>query len=109
MRLERLNTRFVSRLGTLSTIVVIALPLLVGATARGQEARPPDSPTRAFDIELSDGNFAQWLDHIAPTEAELDWETIPWLATFHEGIVKADAEDKPLLLWVMNGHPLGCT
>ncbi len=109
MRLERLNLLFVSRLGTLSTFVALALPLLVGTIASGQEAHSPDAPTRAFDIELSDGNFAQWLDHIAPTEAELDWENIPWLATFHEGIVKANAEDKPLLLWVMNGHPLGCT
>ena len=109
MRLERLNKRFVSRLGTLSIFVALALPLLVGAIASGQEARPSDSPGRTFDIELSEGNFAQWLDHIAPTEAELDWESIPWLATFHEGIVKANDEDKPLLLWVMNGHPLGCT
>ena len=26
-----------------------------------------------------------------------------------EGIVAADVAGKPLLLWTMNGHPLGCT
>jgi hypothetical protein len=34
---------------------------------------------------------------------------VPWLASFAEGVRAADAARKPLLLWIMNGHPLGCT
>jgi hypothetical protein len=39
----------------------------------------------------------------------LAWQQIPWATTFKDGIVAADAAGKPLLLWTMNGHPLGCT
>ena len=31
------------------------------------------------------------------------------LTTFKDGILAADTAGKPLLLWTMNGHPLGCT
>ncbi len=60
-------------------------------------------------FNLDERNLAQWRDHILPDESELAFERIGWLPTFAEGIARAGAEDKPLLLWVMNGHPLGCT
>jgi hypothetical protein len=60
-------------------------------------------------IELNDENYQAWRDHILPVEKELGWDQIPWLTTFKDGIVAADKEEKPLLLWTMNGHPLGCT
>ncbi len=53
--------------------------------------------------------FDQWKRHILPTADELLFETIPWRPSFAEGLRDAAAADKPLLLWVMNGHPLGCT
>ena len=61
------------------------------------------------DSGLSDASFATWRDQILATESELLWEKLPWLTTYHEGLEKAAAKGKPLLLWVMNGHPLGCT
>jgi hypothetical protein len=66
-------------------------------------------PPVAADIDLSDENYAVWRDHILPDPNELAWEQIPWLTTFKDGILAADAARKPLLLWTMNGHPLGCT
>lgn len=54
-------------------------------------------------------NFAAWRDHIKPSASELQWESIPWRDSFSEGILEADRQGKPLLLWAMNGHPLGCT
>jgi hypothetical protein len=44
---------------------------------------------------------------VRPTAAELAYEQIPWLPTELEGVRAAYAADKPLLLWAMNGHPLG--
>ena len=61
------------------------------------------------DIELTDKNYESWRDHILPDLSEMAWNQIAWLSTFHDGIVSADAAQKPLLLWTMNGHPLGCT
>ena len=48
-----------------------------------------------------------WKDFIKPTEKELAWAQIPWRTTFYDGLIDADKFNKPLLLWVMNGHPLG--
>jgi len=50
-----------------------------------------------------------WKNYITPTQNELAWTRIPWLSSFGEGMIQADAQQKPVLLWVMNGHPLGCT
>ncbi len=61
------------------------------------------------DIALNADNYATWRDHIQPDLSELAWEDIPWRTTFKDGITAADAAGKPLLLWTMNGHPLGCT
>jgi hypothetical protein len=66
-------------------------------------------PPVAADIELNEQNYQSWRDHILPDLSEMAWAQIPWLSTFHDGIVAADTENKPLLLWTMNGHPLGCT
>jgi len=51
----------------------------------------------------------EWRATILPTPEESAWSAIPWLASFADGIRRADADRKPLLLWAMNGHPLGCT
>ena len=62
-----------------------------------------------YQLEISPANFATWRDHILPAQGELDFQKIPWLTTFKDGILAANREQRPLLLWVMNGHPLGCT
>jgi hypothetical protein len=67
------------------------------------------APPVEADVELTDTNYKIWRDHILPDLSEMAWNQIPWLSTFHDGIVSADAAQKPLLLWTMNGHPLGCT
>jgi hypothetical protein len=59
--------------------------------------------------ELNDKTFASWRDRIRPRAAERCFETIPWLPTFWDGVMTAQKEDKPILLWAMNGHPLACT
>jgi hypothetical protein len=69
----------------------------------------PDGPPARAKVELNDRNYAAWRKHVLPDAGELAWRQIPWAATFKDGIAAADAAGKPLLLWVMNGHPLGCT
>ena len=59
--------------------------------------------------ELNDRTFASWRDRIRPRPAERSFETVPWLPTFWDGVMTAQKEDKPILLWAMNGHPLACT
>ncbi|HYV35313.1 MAG TPA: hypothetical protein VE988_06390 [Gemmataceae bacterium] len=59
--------------------------------------------------ELNEKTFTQWRDRIRPKTEELCFETVPWLPTFWEGVIEAQKQDKPILLWAMNGHPLACT
>jgi hypothetical protein len=69
----------------------------------------PEVPPAKAKVELNDRNYADWRKHILPDTGELAWQQIPWATTFKDGIVAADAAGKPVLLWTMNGHPLGCT
>lgn len=57
---------------------------------------------------LTEANFDALLIRILPEAAELEWEAIGWRPSLAAAIVEARAAEKPILLWAMNGHPLGC-
>ena len=44
-----------------------------------------------------------------PTPDELFWQQIPWLTRLWDARLKAAETGKPILLWEMDGNPLGCT
>jgi hypothetical protein len=46
---------------------------------------------------------------IRPQPSEEKWLQVPWQTNLWEARRKAAAEGKPILLWEMDGHPLGCT
>jgi hypothetical protein len=46
---------------------------------------------------------------IKPHPGEEKWTEIPWLTSLWEARQRAAREGKPILLWEMDGHPLGCT
>ncbi len=58
---------------------------------------------------LTEDNYASVREQILPKQSELAWTRIPWRPSFQEGVAEAQVQGKPVLLWVMNGHPLGCT
>jgi hypothetical protein len=60
-------------------------------------------------LELSEETFDTWYSFILPKKSELAWRTIGWRETLGEAWLEAQRKDKPILLWAMNGHPLGCT
>lgn len=59
--------------------------------------------------QLTDATFAKFRAYIMPTAAELRFMTIPWYPTFWQAVLDANKREAPILLWVMNGHPLTCT
>jgi hypothetical protein len=86
------------------------LTAIAGVLPCGPAAgQAPDAPPARVKVELNDRNYAAWRKHILPDTGEMAWQEIPWQTTFKDGILAADAAGKPLLLWTMNGHPLGCT
>jgi hypothetical protein len=45
---------------------------------------------------------------IKPQAGEDKWAGIPWRTDLWEARKEAAAQGKPILLWEMDGHPLGC-
>lgn len=78
------------------------LSLLLLALAAPQQA-PADAPA----LRLAD--LDRWSAHLQPDPEDLRFARIPWEPTFMDGVRRADEQQRPLLLWLMNGHPLGCT
>jgi len=58
---------------------------------------------------LDGRTLEEWRDLILPRAEELSWEAIGWRPTFWAALGEAQERDRPILLWAMNGHPLGCT
>ena len=54
-------------------------------------------------------NFERWLRFIRPADHELAYERIGWRNRFWPAVEEARELGRPILLWTMNGHPLGCT
>jgi hypothetical protein len=80
-------------LRTLALIVAVAFPATLAADDFKEE-------------ELTDANYAKWRDHVLPRNWELSYRKIPWRTSFWDAVIEAQARDKPILLWAMNGHPL---
>ena len=59
--------------------------------------------------DLQEETFNTWYRSILPKQSELAWRTIGWRGTLGEAWLEAQQKDMPILLWAMNGHPLGCT
>jgi len=59
--------------------------------------------------ELNDQTYTKWREYILPRPAEMSWDEVPWRSTLWDAVVEARRQEKPILLWAMNGHPLACT
>ncbi len=58
--------------------------------------------------DLSADTYEKIRDHVVPAKDELKWLDIGWRASVWDALVEAQKDDKPILIWAMNGHPLAC-
>jgi len=65
------------------------------------------SSTTARAAELSDTEFKRLHAELQPGDSP--WLTIPWKISVLNAQQSAAKEDKPIFIWAMDGHPLGCT
>jgi hypothetical protein len=77
----------------------LALPALLLATATQAEPAKP---------ALSDAEYTSALKAIRPAAGEDRFAQVPWLTSLWEARKQAAEQGKPILLWEMDGHPLGC-
>lgn len=54
-------------------------------------------------------SWEHWRDYLRPAPAEEAWLAVDWRPVFWDAVLEAHESEKPILLWAMNGHPLGCT
>ena len=78
--------------------VSLALTLTVASLAATPQAQSPVDRAEHTRLHAA----------VVPDAAE-PWQTIPWRTDLRAARTEAAARGKPLFLWSMNGHPLGCT
>jgi hypothetical protein len=85
-------------------VLLLLLPAIVSPA--GLAGPPPSAPSA-----LDDATFATWRDAILPAPDEIAWKRIPWRSSLRSALQEEEAGGsvRPILLWLMNGHPLGCT
>jgi hypothetical protein len=58
--------------------------------------------------ELTQAEFRRLHEQLQPAPDE-PWRTIPWKIALLDAQRTAVKEKKPIFVWAMDGHPLGCT
>lgn len=86
---------------------------LASILASSSPSQDPVSAPSAVVVDdpapLSSREYEEWVAWLTPGPEDLEWLEVGWLPTLSAGIARAREEQRPLLLWAMNGHPLGCT
>lgn len=66
-------------------------------------------PALAQNQPQWDSSSTQVIQEILPTKQESAWLSIPWRTNLWQARQEAAQANKPIYLWEMDGHPLGCT
>ena len=57
---------------------------------------------------LTEAEFQKLHRELQPDPKAM-WQTIPWKTSVLDAQAAAAREGKPIFIWAMDGHPLGCT
>ena len=94
----------------MKALLCVMIPILGTMAYLAKTAsQTEDKPTPTSAPALTEANFARWRDFIRPKREEGRWQEIPWQSSLWEAAREAQRQNKPVLLWAMNGHPLACT
>lgn len=58
-------------------------------------------------VRLTDRRYHELIEELTPGDEP--WLTIPWKTRLLDAQNAASREGKPIFIWAMDGHPLGCT
>ena len=59
-------------------------------------------------LGLTEAEFQKLHRELQPN-LKATWRTIPWKTSVLDAQAAAAREGKPIFIWAMDGHPLGCT
>jgi hypothetical protein len=88
--------KFVS--ANIATVLLLATSIGLGADK--------DQPLPTLQLSAE---HAKCREHVLPNPSEQSYRKIPWRTSVLHGIVDAQQNDSPIMIVLMNGHPLGCT
>ena len=77
--------------------------VLLGVAIRvnlGMSAAPPPE-------KLTPATFEEIKLRLTLTDNDLAWQRVHWRDGFFEGLLEAQAADKPLFYWIYEGDPRG--
>jgi len=78
-----------------------ALPVAIALVAALQ-------PAASQSDRLDEPRFRELLTELRPAPDAV-WRSIPWRIDLLAAQREAAEQRKPLFVWAMDGHPLGCT
>ena len=58
--------------------------------------------------ELTAETFGDLFEHCRPKPQTERWTEVQWETDLWPARQRAAQEGKPLFIWAMNGHPVGC-
>jgi len=80
-----------------ASALALLLVTMLAAPVLAQESDGPLTEQRAAELH----------DLLAP-DADDPWRTIPWMTSVLDAQRVALERGKPIFIWAMDGHPLGC-
>ena len=81
-------------------IRILLIPILMLLATAGAQTNHPQP--------LSEADYQQTLEQVRPGVFEDAYALIPWQTDLWTARELAAKQGKPILLWEMDGHPLGC-
>lgn len=88
--------------------VPLRSPLATAASLAAMFAGVPASAASPGVPELGTSKLDRELAAVLPSASENRWMEVPWRTNLAEALAEGARTNKPILLWVMNGNPLGC-
>ncbi len=92
-------------------LAVAVAAITAAARAKGEKSCTLNGvPVPGRSVATLDAKRFQALHRaVTPKPNAERWTEIPWQPDLVAARQKAAREQKPLLMWIMDGHPLGCT
>jgi hypothetical protein len=89
--------------------VAAAVPEAAAQTPLPADCAPSQEPAALAAADAPGASLAARIDSVLPTAADERFLTIPWRENLMAARREAQAQRKPIFLWVMVGNPLGTT
>jgi hypothetical protein len=70
---------------------------------------PSLSPEHNVETSFDRETYQAFREAILLRPSELRWRSLDWQPSLELGFARARLVNRPVLLWAMNGHPLGAT